>query len=139
MREEAIVKIQRDELFESGCSLYAFIAYYMEKGRYDLIKKLGFNYRKFKESGGELFPTSLEIDFNHPVNSTNELTIKISLLNIYGSHVRIESKIYNQNYSLVANAISSFNCVNTKMIRNDLNLKDYFESMEENIEECVTY
>jgi YbgC/YbaW family acyl-CoA thioester hydrolase len=131
---QAIIKKHFNELDGSGCSLHTFIPHYIEEYKYELVKKLGLNYRKFKESGGELFVASLEIDFNYPVKSSEELIIKINFLNIRGSRIQIMSKLYNTNGSLVATAIS------TVIVRNNegLNLNDYFKRIDEEIEEYVT-
>lgn len=124
---EAIIKKHFDESDGSGCALHTFIPHYMEEYKYELVKKLGLNYRKFKESGGDLFVSSLEIDFNYPVKCSDELIIKINFLEIEGSRIQIISKIYNINGSLVATAISTFIIRNKEL----LNLNKYFKRVEE--------
>lgn len=124
---EAIIKKHFDESDGSGCALHTFIPHYMEEYKYELVKKLGLNYRKFKESGGDLFVSSLEIDFNYPVKCSDELIIKINFLDILGSRIQIISKIYNINGSLVATAISTFIIRNKEL----LNLNKYFKRVEE--------
>lgn len=138
MYNEAIIKIQLNEAYDNECTLHAFIPHYMEAGKYELVKKLGFNCQKFKKSGGDLFISSLEIDFNYPVKYTNELIIRLSLLDIYDSQIRIVSMIYNQKDSLVAKAISTL-MSGHKNMNSNLNLCDYFEIIENEIEEEVTY
>lgn len=132
---EAIIKKHFSESDGSGCALHSFIPHYMEEYKYELVKKLGLNYRKFKDSGGDLFVSSLEIDFNYPVKCSDELIIKINFLDIHGSRIQIISKIYNTNGSLVATAISTF------IIRNKefLNLNHYFKRVDDEIEEYATY
>jgi YbgC/YbaW family acyl-CoA thioester hydrolase len=128
---EAIIKKHFNESDGSGCSLHSFIPHYLEEYKYELVKKLGLNYQKFKDSGGELFVSSLKIDFNYPVKCSDELIIKINFLDIHGSRIQVISKIYNPNGSLVAAATSTF------IIRNKeiLNLNDYFKRVDDEIEE----
>jgi len=127
---EAIIKKHFNESDGSGCSLHTFIPHYMEEYKYELVKKLGLNYKKFKDSGGDLFVSSLEIEFNYPVKCSDELIIKIEFLDIYDSRIRTMSKIRNPNGSLVATAISTFIIRDTEMINNHLNLNDYFKRVE---------
>jgi acyl-CoA thioesterase FadM len=75
---EAIIKKHFNKSDGSGCSLHSFIPHYLEEYKYELVKKLGLNYQKFKDSGGELFVSSIEIDFNYPVKCSDNLIIKIS-------------------------------------------------------------
>ena len=127
---EAIIKKHFNESDGSGCSLHTFIPHYREEYKYELVKKLGLNYKKFKDSGGDLFVSSLEIEFNYPVKCSDELIIKIEFLDIYDSRIRTMSKIRNPNGSLVATAISTFIIRDTEMINNHLNLNDYFKRVE---------
>jgi len=136
---QAIIKKHFDELDGSGCSLHTFIPHYMEEYKYDLIKKLGFNYRKFKDTGGELFVSSLDIEFNYPVECSEELIIKIEFLDIHDSRIRIISKIHNPNGSLVATAISTLIIRDIGVINDHLNLNDFFKRVDEDIEEYATY
>jgi len=139
LREEAIIEIPPNKLIKRKGNLHAFIAQYVEESRYDLIEKLGFDNKKFKVSGGKLFPTSLEIDFNYPISYIDHLIIHISILDIDSSHIRIKSKIYNQSYNLLANAISTFVGINIKMHGGDVDLRSYFKSMEVNVKESITH
>lgn len=139
LREEAVIEIPPNKLIKSKGNLHAFIAQYIEESRYDLIEQLGFDNNILKASGGKLFPTSLEIDFNYPISYIDHLIIHISILDIDSSHIRIKSKIYNQSYNLLANAISTFVCINTKMNDGAIDLKSYFNSMEVNTKESITY
>ena len=132
---ETIIKKHFNKSDSGGCSLYSFIPHYMEEYKYELVKRLGLNYRKFKDSGGDLIVSSLEIEFSYSVKCSDELIIKIEFLDIYDSQIRIISKIRNPNGSLVATAISTF------IIRNkeNLNLNDYFKRVDVEIEEYATY
>lgn len=132
---ETIFKKHFNDSDGGGCSLHSFIPHYLEEYKYELVKKLGLKYRKFKDSGGDLFVSSLEIEFNYPVKCSDELIIKISFLDIYGSRIRIKSKIHNPNGNLVATAISTFIVKDNEI----LNLNDFFKKVDEEIEEYATY
>jgi acyl-CoA thioesterase FadM len=99
---------------------------------------MGFNYRKLKDSGGKLYATSLEMDFNFLTKSAGEFYIRLELLDSYDSRISIVSKIYNQNGALVAKAISSFIALFSKQ-NSSRNLLDYFENSESRIEEVAIY
>ena len=135
---EATIKKHFDESDGSGCALHTFIPHYMEEYKYELVKKLGFNYQKFKDSGGELFVSSLEIEFSYPMKCSEELIIKIEFLGIHDSRIRTISKIHNLNCSLVATAVSTFIIRDIEMNTNHLNLNDYFKIIDYGIEE-LTY
>ena len=132
---EAIIKKHFNESDGTGCALHTFIPHYMEEYKYELVKKLGFNSRKFKDSGGELFVSSLEIEFNYPVKCSDELIIKMEFLDIRDSRIRVISKIRNPNGSLVASAISTLIIRDIEMNTNHLNLNDYFKIIDYEIEE----
>jgi len=136
---EAIIKKHFNESDGSGCSLHTFIPHYMEEYNYELINKLGFNYQKFKDSGRELFVSSLEIEFTYPANCSDELIITVEFLDIHDSRIRTISKIHNLDGSLVATAISTFTIRDIGMINDHLNLNDYFKMVDDEIEEYATY
>jgi acyl-CoA thioesterase FadM len=136
---EAIIKKHFNKSDGSGCGLHNFIPHYIEEYKYELVKKLGFNYRKFKASGGELFVSSLEIEFNHGIKCCEDLIIKIEILDIYDSRIRIMSNIRNPNGSLVATAVSTIVIRTIGMNYTHLNLNDYFKIVEDEIEEYATY
>jgi len=139
MYDEVIIRKRRNELYKSKCSLFEFITQYMDDGRYDLVMKLGFNYRKFKEAGGIIYVSSIEVDFNFPVNYTNEMIIKIELIDIKDSRIHISSMIYNKGGLLLAKAISTFVCSNIKKPYSDMNLNNFFKSVDSKIDEYATY
>lgn len=139
MYDEVIIRKRRNDLYKGKCSLFEFITQYMDEGRYDLVRKLGFNYRKFKEAGGILNVSSLEVDFNFPVRFTNEMIIKIELIDIKDSRIHIASLIYNKGGFLLAKAMSTFACSNTKMLHSNMNLYNYFKNVDSKIDEYATY
>lgn len=136
--EEVTIKMSTDDLFSKSCKLHTFITNYMEEGKYEVLEKMGFNYRKLKDSGGKLYATSLEMDFNFLTKSAGEFYIRLELLDSYDSRISIVSKIYNQNGALVAKAISSFIALFSKQ-NSSRNLLDYFENSESRIEEVAIY
>lgn len=136
--EEVTIRMSTDYLFSKRCKLHTFITNYMEEGKYDVLEKLGFNYRKFRGSGGKLYATSLEMDFNFLAKSTGEFFVRLEFLDSYDSRISIVSKIYNQNGALLAKAISTFIALFSKQ-NSSRNLLNYFDYSESRIEEEASY
>ena len=135
--QEITIKIRHDESDRQGCVHHTCFPIYMEEGRFELMKKLRFDSRKFEDSGGAILVTELKISFYFPVNYGDELNIKTTLYDIQESTMRFVYIMYNQIGNLVAKANTTFLCTSIKSGKNTSNLKDYFGSLENKVKEHV--
>lgn len=90
-----------------GIVYYGNYAQYLEQGRTDWLRSLGFTYKYMEENQVMLPVINLNIDYKKPAKYDDLLTIKTSLLEIPTVKIKFYYEIQNQNDELLVTATTS--------------------------------
>jgi len=84
---------------------------YLEYGRMEFLKAIGFNYPKLFESGYFLYVTHIDIRYRASARLFDELTIEVVPIKLGKLSGTFHQKITNQAGNLCAEADVSWGCV----------------------------
>ena len=90
-----------------GIVYYGNYAQYLEQGRTDWLRSLGFTYKYMEEHQVMLPVINLNIDYKKPAKYDDLLTIKTSLLEIPSVKIKFYYEIQNQNHELLVTATTT--------------------------------
>ena len=80
-----------------GIVYYGNYAQYLEQGRTDLLRSLGFTYKYIEEHQVLLPVINLNIDYKKPAKYDDVLKITTSLIEIPSRKIKFYYEIHNQN------------------------------------------
>jgi len=91
------IRVRYSETDKMGYVYYGNYPQYLEIGRTELIRKLGFSYARLENDFGILLPV-LEVKMNYhaPARYDDLLTVHSKLLEVPGVKITIHSEIYNE-------------------------------------------
>lgn len=98
------VPIRYGETDQMGYVYHGNYAQFLEIGRIEWIRSLGFSYKKMENEGVLLPVLKLELDFKKSAFFDDTLTIETSLKSIPSYFIEFYYQIYNQNEELLCNA-----------------------------------
>ena len=101
------LRVRYSETDQMGIVYYGNYAQYLEQGRTDWLRSLGFTYKYMEEHQVMLPVINLNIDYKLPAKYDDLLTIKTSLLEIPSVKIKFYYEIKNQNDELLATATTS--------------------------------
>lgn len=101
------MRVRYSETDQMGIVYYGNYAQYLEQGRTDWLRSLGFTYKYMEEHQVMLPVINLNIDYKLPAKYDDLLTIKTSLLEIPSVKIKFYYEIKNQNDELLATATTS--------------------------------
>lgn len=87
---------------------------YLEFGRMEFLKSIGFDYQELFELGYYLFVTHVDIHYRSSARLFDELSIEVESIKLGKLSGVFSQKIINQNGVLCAEAEVSWGCVNTE-------------------------
>ena len=99
--------VRYSETDQSSIVYYGNYAQYLEQGRTDWLRSLGFTYKYMEENQVMLPVVNLNIDYKKPAKYDDLLTIKTSLLEIPSIKIKFYYEIQNQNNELLVTATTS--------------------------------
>ena len=99
--------VRYSETDQSSIVYYGNYAQYLEQGRTDWLRSLGFTYKYMEENRVMLRVVNLNIDYKKPAKYDDLLTIKTSLLEIPSIKIKFYYEIQNQNNELLVTATTS--------------------------------
>ena len=101
------LRVRYSETDQMGIVYYGNYAQYLEQGRTDWLRSLGFTYKYMEEHQVMLPVINLNIDYKKPAKYDDLLTIKTSLLEIPSVKIKFYYEIQNQNHELLVTATTS--------------------------------
>ena len=101
------LRVRYSETDQMGIVYYGNYAQYLEQGRTDWLRSLGFTYKYMEEHQVMLPVINLNIDYKKPAKYDDLLTIKTSLLEIPSIKIKFYYEIQNQNNELLVTATTS--------------------------------
>ena len=101
------LRVRYSETDQMGIVYYGNYAQYLEQGRTDWLRSLGFTYKYMEEHQVMLPVINLNIDYKKPAKYDDLLTIKTSLLEIPSVKIKFYYEIKNQNHELLVTATTT--------------------------------
>jgi acyl-CoA thioester hydrolase len=119
-KTETILRVRYGETDQMGVVYYGNYAQYLEQGRTEWLRDMGFSYKWMEENGIHLPVVNLTIDYKHPAHYDDLITITTTLKKIPTFKIEFYYEIHNQEGQLlvIASTILVFiNSVTNKLRR----------------------
>ena len=107
------LRVRYGETDQMGVVYYGNYAQYLEQGRTEWLRELGFSYKWMESNDVQLPVVHFSIDYKQPAFYDDLLTIKTSLKKIPTVKIEFEYEIYNQSKQLLATATTVLVFVNS--------------------------
>ena len=98
------LRVRYSETDQMGIVYYGNYAQYLEQGRTDWLRSLGFTYKYMEEHQVMLPVINLNIDYKKPAKYDDVLKITTSLIEIPSRKIKFYYEIHNQNNILLVTA-----------------------------------
>lgn len=114
---ESKIRVRYGETDQMGYVYYGNYPLYYEVARTDMIRNIGWSYRKLEQSGVMMPVLSLNVKYIRPARYDDELTIKTYLKNLPASRIEFEYEVFNEKGELlnIGNTVLVF--VNAKTMK----------------------
>jgi acyl-CoA thioester hydrolase len=107
------LRVRYAETDQMGVVYYGNYAQYLEQGRTEWLRELGFSY-KWMEAHNVILPvTNLNINYRLPARYDDVITIETSLKEIPTFKIEFHYKIYNQKKELLITAETTLVFINS--------------------------
>ena len=116
---ETQIRIYYQDTDQMGVVYYGNYARYYEIGRTEMIRDLGFTYKKMEELGIMLPARSLKINYLKPARYDDLLTVRTIVDTIPKVKFPIKTEIYNQQGELINSGevvLVFFNAISNKPV-----------------------
>ncbi len=109
-------RVRYGETDQMGVVYHGNYAQYLEIGRVEWLRSLGFSYKSMEESGVMLPVISLQIDFKKSATYDDEITVITKLKKVPAVRIEFDFEIRNQHDELLvlANTVLVFMDIKTK-------------------------
>jgi acyl-CoA thioester hydrolase len=98
---ETKIRVRYGETDQMGYVYYGNYPLYYEVARTDMIRKLGWPYKKIEENGIMLPVLSLNVKYIKPAYYDDELTIKTVIRKLPSARIEFEYEVYNEQNELI--------------------------------------
>lgn len=98
---ETKIRVRYGETDKMGVVYYGNYPLYYEVARTEMIRNLGFTYRKLEESGIMMPVLSLNVKYIRPAYYDDLLTVKVFVKKMPTSRIEFEYEIYNEKEELL--------------------------------------
>ncbi len=106
------VRIYYEDTDAGGVVYHANYLRYMERGRTEALRYLGFEQRKLKEEDGVVFAlTHTDIHYRRPAMLDDLLTIRTELILVRGATMVFKQSVYRED-ELLVDADVTLACIN---------------------------
>lgn len=114
MKHTATLTVRGYELDSYNHVNNAVYLQYLEVGRMEFLKAIGFDYQELFKQGYYLYVTHIDIHYKNSARLFDELSIEVEPIKLGKLSGTFSQKIINQNGILCAEAEVSWGCVNTE-------------------------
>lgn len=101
------------ETDQMGVVYYGNYAQYLEQGRTEWLRELGFSYKWMEANDIHLPVVHFSIDYKKPAFYDDLLTVKTSLKQMPGVKIEFQYEIYNESKQLLATATTILVFINS--------------------------
>lgn len=98
---ETTVRVRYSETDQMGVVYYGHYAQYLEVGRAEAMRALGYTYRELESLGITMPVISLQINYHRPAKYDDLLTIKTCLREMPEKTMTFHGEIYNEKKKLL--------------------------------------
>ena len=98
---ETKVRVRYGETDQMGYVYYGNYPLYYEVARTDMIRKLGWPYKKIEENGIMLPVLSLNVKYIKPAFYDDELTVKTYVKKLPTVRIEFEYEVYNEKNEII--------------------------------------
>lgn len=98
------IRVRYGETDQMGIVYYGNYAQYLEQGRTEWLRELGFSYKWMEANNVQLPVVHFSIDYKKPAYYDDVLTIKTSLKEMPGVKIEFYYEVYNEQNVLLATA-----------------------------------
>jgi acyl-CoA thioester hydrolase len=98
---ETKVRVRYGETDQMGYVYYGNYPLYYEVARTDMIRKLGWPYKKLEESGIMLPVLSLNVKYIKPAFYDDVLTVKTKVIKLPETRIDFEYEVFNEQNELI--------------------------------------
>ena len=107
------IRVRYGETDQMGVVYYGNYAQYLEQGRTEWLRELGFSYKWMEANNVQLPVVHFSIDYKQPAYYDDLLTVKTSLQKIPTVKIEFYYEIYNESKQLLATASTVLVFVNS--------------------------
>jgi len=114
------IRVRYGETDKMGIVYYGNYALYLEEGRTEWLRALGFSYKYMEENNVELPVVNLNVDFKYPAYYDDVITITTTLKKIPDVRIEFYYEIHNQDGKLLVAATTTLvflNAITKKLIK----------------------
>ncbi len=112
-KTETILRVRYGETDQMGVVYYGNYAQYLEQGRTEWLRDMGFSYKWMEENGIHLPVVNLTIDYKLPAYYDDLITITTTLKKIPTFKIEFYYEIHNQDGQLLVTASTTLVFVNS--------------------------
>jgi len=106
------LRIRYGETDQMGVVYYGNYAQFLEQGRTEWLRELGFSYKWMEENNVLLPVTELLVKYKNPARYDDVISIKTSLRKTPTFKIEFDYEIYNQNEQLLVTAYTALVFIN---------------------------
>ena len=107
------LRVRYGETDKMGVVYYGNYAQYLEQGRTEWLRELGFSYKWMEENNVHLPVVNLNIDYKLPAYYDDVLTVETTLTKIPTFKIEFDYKIFNESGQLLVTASTSLVFINS--------------------------
>ncbi|MBV1922617.1 MAG: acyl-CoA thioesterase [Flavobacteriaceae bacterium] len=114
------LRVRYGETDQMGIVYYGNYAEYLEQGRTEWLRELGFSYKFLEENNVHLPVVNMNIDYKNPALYDDIITITTSLKKIPSVKIEFYYEIHNQDGKLLIQATTTLvfiNSITNKLMR----------------------
>ncbi len=111
------LRVRYEETDRAGVGYHANTLVWFECSRTELLRNLGFTYRRLEEDGWMLTVTELAAKYRRSVLYDDLLTIHCGIVEATGARLRIEYEVRRECGALCTTGFTVLGCVHTETVR----------------------
>ncbi len=112
LSNDITIRVRYAETDQMGYVYYGHYAAYFEVARVEMLRSIGFTYKKLEEEGVILPVLEFSIKYFRPAYYDNLLTIKTTISELPGARIRFQYETYNETMELLNKAETTLVFVN---------------------------
>lgn len=108
------IRVRYGETDQMGVVYYGNYAQYLEQGRTEWLRELGFSYKWMEENNVQLPVVNLNVDYKRPARYDDVLTVTTTLKKIPTVKIEFQYEIHNEANELLVSATTTLAFIDTK-------------------------
>jgi|TARA_R100001369_G_scaffold92845_1_gene140347 acyl-CoA thioester hydrolase len=108
------IRVRYGETDQMGVVYYGNYAQYLEQGRTEWLRELGFSYKWMEENNVQLPVVNLNVDYKRPARYDDVLTVTTTLKKMPTVKIEFQYEIHNEANELLISATTTLAFIDTK-------------------------